>query len=90
MKPPDAVMVQFNRMPQKSYAMVVMVKGMVENAEYCVWDRDGHYEELWKARKRILDSADHRDGQCQYWVKEQTDIYRINLTAPTPTRIPGQ
>lgn len=88
LKPPSVMMDQINRMPKASYSLICVVNGKVENAEYCVWDKDGHRDELWKFRRRIIASGLPIRG-IQYWVKEGKDIYLVDMESPTIDRIPG-
>jgi hypothetical protein len=88
LKPPSVMMDQINRMPKASYSLICVVNGKVENAEYCVWDRDGHREELWKFKKKVI-QHNLNNQNIQYWVKEGKDIYLVDMLSPTIDRIPG-
>jgi hypothetical protein len=81
-KPPDAILAQAAKMPKNSYALFVVRNGQVQNAEFCVWDLDSYYEEMWKFKRALLPS-DFKGANWTAWVKLKQDYQTYNLNSPT-------
>jgi hypothetical protein len=81
-KPPDAILAQAARMPKDSYAFWVIKNGKVENAEFCVWDLDSYFEEMWKFKK-ALHPTQLKRANFVGWVKKKLEYETINLNSPT-------
>jgi hypothetical protein len=81
-KPPDAILAQAAKMPKNCYALFVVRNGQVQNAEFCVWDLDSYYEEMWKFKKALL-PGDLKGANWTAWVKLKQDYQPYNLNSPT-------
>jgi hypothetical protein len=69
-------------MPKHCYALWIVKNGQVENAEFCVWDKDSYFEEMWKFKKKV-DTRELRAGHYTAWVKYYDHFKQVNLNSVT-------
>jgi hypothetical protein len=78
-KAPIAMQAMLAKMPNRCYALILVIDGRVENPEFVVWDRDSFNEELWKTLKKGIRAAGtHIEFYARMGTKDA--VYRFRPT----------
>ena len=79
MNVPQNILDQAARMPREAHALFIVINGVPQNAEFCVWSRDDFLKEWWQWRKGPRPNTSGK--RVEYWAKLGREFAQVNPDA---------